>query len=135
MEDNFVNSQMKNSDLIEAEEVSDTAEVAEAPAESKKTYEELFTPEEIKLIEEYAGKINITDENILAGYGVAVQKKASDIAAAAVLGSATKNDSTALGLMDELVKLIGDMESPEGEKSLTSLNFCSITFPPEAKTA
>lgn len=117
MEDNFVNSQMKNSDLIEAEEVSDTAEVAEAHAESKKTYEELFTPEEIKLIEEYAGKINITDENILAGYGVAVQKKASDIAAAAVLGSGAKNDSTALGLMDELVKLIGDMESPEGEKS------------------
>ena len=83
----------------------------------KNPYEELFTPEEIKLIEEYAGKISVTDENVLAGFGLSVQRKAADIVAAAAMGAEGGFGDTAVSIMEELARLIGDMESPEAEKT------------------
>ncbi len=117
MENNFENSQVENVNMNEAEVDEAVVETADAPTESKNPYEELFSPEEIKLIEEYSAKINITDENTLAGYGVAAQKKAADLAVAAALGAGGRDDVAVLDLMGELSRLIGEMESPEGEKT------------------
>lgn len=85
--------------------------------EDKGSYEEHFTPEELNIIGEYAGRISITDENILAGYGLAVQKKSTDLAAAAVIGAEAKDDSYVLELAEKLVGLIGEMEASESDKS------------------
>lgn len=113
MENGFEKGQAEN--VAAFEDADNTTEVTEKA--DKNPYEELFTPEEIKLIEEYAGKINVTDESVLAGFGLSVQKKAADIAAAASLGAAGGFDSNAVGIMRELAGLIEDMESPEGEKA------------------
>lgn len=119
MENNLENAQSENIDVNVSETVSeDNADsVTKKAVESKNPYEELFAPEELKLIEEYAGKVNITDENVLSGYGVTVQKKAVDIVSAAALGAAPKDDGVVIGLIEQLAKLIGDMESTESDKT------------------
>ena len=113
MENGFEKGQAEN--VAAFEDADNTAEVTEKA--DKNPYEELFTPEEIKLIEEYAGKISVTDENVLAGFGLSVQRKAADIVAAAAMGAEGGFGDTAVSLMEELARLIGDMESPEGEKA------------------
>ncbi|MBR5633258.1 MAG: toxic anion resistance protein [Clostridia bacterium] len=118
MENNIENIQ-NQADINEANEAAadNTVETEVKSAEAKNPYEELFTPDELKLIEEYAGKISITDDGVRTGYGVAVQKKAADLASAAVLGASGRDDSVTLGLMNELIGLIREMEASDSEKT------------------
>ena len=55
------------------------AAAQEAPAVSVTQQEEQqLTPEELKAVEEFAGKIDITDSNAVLQYGAASQKNIAD---------------------------------------------------------
>ena len=85
-----------------------------APAEEKKpTYEDLFTPEEMTLINNYAEKINIADSATVLSYGTGAQKKIADFSDQALAGARVKDfgetGDMIAGLLSEL-RGISDVE-------------------------
>ena len=87
----------------------------EAPAAP--SYEELFTPEEMKLINDYAEKINIADSATVLSYGAGAQKKISDFSDAALAGAKTRDFGETGDMIANLLaelRGINDVEEKKG---------------------
>lgn len=93
---------------VEAENIKDqTIEVA------KKAQELVLTPEEQKMVDDFAGKIDLTNSNMVLQYGAGAQKKIANFSEGALNNVRTK-DLGEVGQM--LTDVITELKSLEGEE-------------------
>jgi len=107
--------------VAEVEQAAETAlqltaeEVSKLPQEEVKYLENIkLSAEELKAVEEFKDKIDISDTNIVMQYGSACQKKIADFSDSALEGVKTKDLGEVSGMITDLVtELKGFSLEPE----------------------
>ena len=93
------------------------AAAQEAPAVSVTQQEEQqLTPEELKAVEEFAGKIDITDSNAVLQYGAASQKNIADFSGTTLQNVRTKDMGEVGDMLSDLVVELKGFNYDEEEK-------------------
>lgn len=79
------------------------APLAPAPADEERIPEVKLSPEEQQVVEEFAGRIDITDSSLILGYGAAAQQKISQFTESALDKVRTHDLGEAGELMTQLI--------------------------------
>lgn len=103
----------------QVEEVTGVIEEQAAPAEFSKSQ---LSPQEQKLVTDFAKKIDLTDTNMVLQYGSGAQKKIADFSSSALSNVRTKDMGEVGGMLSDLVvELKGFETKPEERKGLFGL--------------
>lgn len=102
-------------DPFEGEGVKETP--AEAPKAQKPAFDEsMLTPEERKMVEDFAGQIDLTNSNVILQYGVGAQKKMADFSEGALENVRTKDLGEIGQMLTSVVSELKSFETEEEEK-------------------
>lgn len=77
-----------------------------------------LTPQEQKMVDDFANQIDLTNSNLILQYGVGAQKKMADFSESALANVQTQELGEAGDLITGLVKELRGFENPEEEKGL-----------------
>ncbi|MBR5391044.1 MAG: toxic anion resistance protein [Clostridia bacterium] len=101
-------------------DLEETEQEKEAPAVEPVILDESsFTPEEQKVIQEFAEKIDITNSTVVLQYGSAAQKKLSDFSENALSSVRTKDLGEVGSAITDLVGELKGFDVDENEKGIT----------------
>lgn len=105
--------------LDPAAEEAEAEKQPEAPkAEPVKIEETPLSPEEQKMVDDFAEKIDITNANLVLQYGAASQKKISDFSEAALDKVRTKDMGEVGGMITDLVGELKGFDANEESKGI-----------------
>lgn len=98
-------------------------EVALQPAESAApaVEETPLTPEEQKMVDEFASKIELSNSNLIIQYGSGAQKKIADFSESALNNVRTKDLGEVGGLLTDVVTELKSFDSDEDEKGFLGI--------------
>lgn len=91
-------------------------EVKEEKKQAPALDESFLTPEEKKMVEEFASKIDVTNSNMILQYGVGAQKKIADFSESALNNVKTKDLGEIGGMLSNVVLELKNFDTTE-EKS------------------
>jgi Uncharacterized protein involved in tellurite resistance len=107
------------------EEIKEAELPAEVKAETKKLLEESsLTKEDLKMVDEFADKIDIKQSNVIIQYGSSAQKKIADFSETA-LGNVRTKDLGEVGNL--LTGVVTELKNFEGEEEKGFLGFFKKT--------
>ena len=101
-------------DLRSKEELEEKKEPQEAAM--PKIEEPKLTPQEQKMVDDFANQIDLTNSSLILQYGAGAQKKMADFSEAALSNVQTQELGEAGELITGLVKELRGFETPEEEK-------------------
>ena len=96
------------------------APVAEAVPE-KEPEEAILTPEEMKMVDDFAKQIDVTNTQAVMTYGVGTQKKMADFSEKTLESVKTKDLGEVGGMITSLVTELKNFDVEEEEKGLFGL--------------
>lgn len=99
-----------------AEETEDSA-VSQAPA----IQETPLTPEEQKMVDEFASKIELSNSNVIIQYGSGAQKKIADFSESALNNVRTKDLGEVGGILSDVVAELKNFDVEENEKGFLGI--------------
>ena len=97
------------------------AEVQPAPAKKEEVHEpeeSILTPEELRMVEEFSKKIDVTDSKSVLTYGVGTQKKMADFSEKTLESVKTKDIGEVGDMVTGLVTQLKNFDVDENEKGL-----------------
>lgn len=80
-----------------------------------------LTPEELRAVDEFASKIELSNSNIIIQYGSGAQKKIADFSEAALNNVRTKDLGEVGGLLTDVVTELKNFDSEEDEKGFLGI--------------
>lgn len=90
---------------------------AETPKAQKPAFDEsMLTQEERKMVEDFAGQIDLTNSNVILQYGVGAQKKMADFSEGALENVKTKDLGEIGQMLTSVVSELKSFEAEEEEK-------------------
>lgn len=91
---------------------------AQEPArqEEQKTEDRVLTPEEERMVEEFAAKIDLRNSNLILQYGAGAQKKMADFSENALENVRTKDLGEIGSMLTDVVTELRSLDEPEEEK-------------------
>lgn len=108
----FRNSEEKTPAVVET--------AVKAPAEAESDIAVVLTPEEQKMVADFAAKIDITDPNIVLQYGAGSQQKIANFSDSALANVRNKD----LGEIDDMISsLVGELKDFDEEENKGFLGF------------
>ena len=100
------------------------AEAQPAPAKKEEVHEpeeSILTPEELRMVEEFSKKIDVTDSKSVLTYGVGTQKKMADFSEKTLESVKTKDIGEVGDMVTGLVTQLKNFDVDENEKGLMGL--------------
>ena len=97
------------------------AEAQPAPAKKEEVHEpeeSILTPEELRMVEEFSKKIDVTDSKSVLTYGVGTQKKMADFSEKTLESVKTKDIGEVGDMVTGLVTQLKNFDVDENEKGL-----------------
>ena len=97
------------------------AEAQPAPAKKEEVHEpeeSILTPEELRMVEEFSKKIDVTDSKSVLTYGVGTQKKMADFSEKTLERDKTKDIGEVGDMVTGLVTQLKNFDVDENEKGL-----------------
>ncbi len=91
------------------------------PEPEPKVEEPKLTPQEQKMVDDFAKQIDLSNSNLILQYGASTQKKMADFSEAALANVGTQELGEAGGLITDLVKELKGFDDAEEEKGLFGL--------------
>lgn len=86
------------------------------PEPEPKVEEPRLTPQEQKMVDDFAKQIDLSNSNLILQYGASTQKKMADFSEAALANVGTQDLGEAGGLITDLVKELKGFDDAEEEK-------------------
>lgn len=93
----------------------------ETVKEEEKVPEVHLSPEEQKMVDDFASKIDLTNTQMVLQYGAGSQKKIADFSETALANVRTKDMGEIGQMLTDVVKELKDFEDPEEEKGFFGL--------------
>ena len=95
----------------EKEEIVEVVE--EAPVVEEEKYEVILTPEEQKMVDDFAAQIDLTNTQLVLQYGAGSQKKIADFSETALSSVRTKDMGEIGDLLTNVVAELKDFDEEE----------------------
>ena len=121
-DDGFFNKQPEPSLIFEPsfEEENNKVDTT-AQNQPKETEDNLLTPEEKKMVDDFVDKIELTNSNSILQYGVGAQKKIADFSQAALNNVRTKDLGSIGDMLSSVVGELKTFEKTEEKKGILGI--------------
>lgn len=110
-----------DSDPMDTKEILEKKSLAEEVAPAPALEISSLTPEEQKMVSEFAKKIDIKDSTLILQYGASAQKKVGDFSESALKSVKTKDLGEVGGMLSKLVLELKDFNEEDDKKGIFGL--------------